>query len=67
METPQLQPITQQIFPDRQSKINGGLCSGQNCSNVPNKKDFTSKQSIDVFKLTGLCIKCQNEIFDSLT
>lgn len=63
---PQLNPIVKDTFPDRQSKIDEGLCSGFNCDNTTTRESFSSEQALKIFNMTGLCANCQNQMFDSV-
>jgi hypothetical protein len=35
------------------------------CKNAVNETEFTDQISIDEFKITGLCQKCQDDVFNN--
>ncbi len=52
------------LFPEKAKRAEQGLCTNEPCdSEIKSTGDFRDGISIDEYGISGLCQKCQDEVF----
>lgn len=61
MRTPAMQQALNDLFPEQERNVRLGLCASCGCN--PSIQGFEDALSRKEFEISGLCQKCQNEVF----
>lgn len=62
LQIPELNPVAKKIFPTAQKKKDKGLCPM--CGTAINEvDDFKDELSVKEYTISGMCQKCQDELF----